>query len=430
MSGIVKLVFQTIASGSGLADVSAQTAKCQKQLGKMAQGATVLGRAFGVLGGTVGRSLGMLLQGGIWGSAAELAVSAIGKITEKWKEHNKLLRDARLAARGMSAEYRSAEYQAQQYQKRVEKWRKAAADAAKAEADAQAQAKTAAERREASAKKAVSFEQQYYALEDQIAMEKARAGLESEDENVRLRTRVKLMLDAAKAETADARRGVATANANGDGYDVDVATQRLRLAEARQANAVAAARKLVEEHRKAKQLAEDEAQARLDAMLDEDFKAEEARRRREEGERKMAEIRQAAAEAVERIEGQIAAKRKEAADLEANASRARGVSFGDWARGERDLERGERAAARKQANRERAVDDEIARIEGMSPRARSKWHRDRLAKLKTWKANQDPGNNPAAAEAADLEKKRDEILKEQNAKLDKIASLLEGATTI
>lgn len=430
MSGIVKLVFQTIASGSGLADVSAQTAKCQKQLGKMAQGATVLGRAFGALGGTVGRSLGMLLQGGIWGSAAELAVSAIGKITEKWKEHNKLLRDARMAAHGLSDEYRTAEFQAKQYQKRVEKWRKAAADAAKAEADAQAQAKAAAERREASAKKAVSFEQQYYALEDQIAMEKARAGLESEDENVRLRARVKLMLDAAKAETADARRGVATANANGDGYDVDIAAQRLRLAEAKQANAEAAARKLVEEHKEAKRLAEEEEAVRLREAIFEANRTARIAREREDAAKREAEVREAGAKAVKDVEDQIAAKRKEAADLEANAARARGVGFGDWQRGERDRERDERAAARKQANRERAVDDEIARIEGMSPRSRSKWHRDRLAKLRTWKANQDPANNPAAAAADALEKKRDEILKEQNAKLDKISKLLEGATTI
>ena len=430
MDSTVKLVFQTIAAGSGFAKVNAQTAELQKKLGKLSQGAQVMGRAFGNLGGVVGRGLGMLLQGGIWGAAAEGAVFAIGKVCDGIRKHNELMKDARLAANGLSREYFTAEYQARQVLKRIEKWRKAAADAAREEAEAQRAAKAAADRRAESERKCVSFTQQYYALEDQIALEKAKAGLNDANEETRLRTRVKLMTDAAKAATADARRGVETARANGDGYDIDIATQNLRLAEAREANVRAEARKLVEDHEKARQLAEDEAQARFDAMRDED-EAEAARqRKREQGERKAGEIRKAYGEAVSRIEGQIAAKRAEAASLEANAARARGVSFGDWARGERDLDRQGRTDARRQANRERAVDDEIAKIEATSPRARSKWHRQRLAQLKTWKANQDPASNPAAQEADALERKRDELLAEQNKKLDRIAALLEDQTKI
>ena len=430
MDSTVKLVFQTIVAGSGFAKVNAQTAELQKRLGKLSQGAQVLGGAFGELGGVAGRGLGMLLQGGIWGAAATAAVFAIGKICAAVKRHNELMKDARLAARGLSREYFTAEFRAERVRKHVERWRKAAADAAREEAEAQRAAKAAAERRAESLRKCVSFTQQYYALEDQIAMEKAKAGLADEREVVRLRTRVKLMLDAAKAATADARRGVDTARANGDGYDIDIATQGLRLAEAREANARAEARKLVEDHRNARQAAEDEAEARLEAMRDEDEAEAERQRKRAEAERKSGEIRKAYGEAMRRIEEQIAAKRAEAARLEENAARARGVSFGDWARGERDRDRQGRTEARRQANRERQVDDEIAKIEGTSPRARSKWHRQRLERLKAWKANQDPANNPAAKEADALERKRDELLAEQNRKLDKIASLLEETTKL
>ena len=434
MDSTVKLVFQSIAAGSGFATVNAQTAQLQQRLGKLAQGAQVMGRAFGNLGGVIGSGLGMLLQGGVWGAAATAAVVAIDKISSAVKRHNELLKDARLAARGLSREYFTAEFRAERVRKRVERWRKAAADAAREEAEAQRAAQAAAERRAESQRKCVAYTQQYYALEDQIALEKAKAGLSDEREVVRLRTRVKLMLEAAKAETADARRGVDTARANGGDWDYEIAKQGLRLAEAREATARAEARRLVEDYRKARQAAEDAAEdaveEEMERMRDEAEAEAERQRKREQAERKAGEIRKAYGEAMRRIEEQIAAKRAEAARLEENAARARGVSFGDWARGERDRDRQARAEARKQANRERQVDDEIAKIEGISPRARSTWHRQRLALLKTWKANQDPANNPAAKAADGLERKRDALLAEQNKTLDRIASLLEETTKL
>lgn len=406
---IVKLVFQTVMAGSGFAKVNAETAELMKKMGKMSQGVQIMGRAFGNLGGIMGHSIGMLMQGGIWGAAAEVASAAVGKAVSLFREWNRLAKDAQLAAKGLSREYMTLEYAHAQYLKRVERWRKAADEARQAEEEAAAKSKEAAERLAESKRQAVVFAQRYYALEDKIAQEGEKAGLQSEKEVERLRAKVKLMLDAAKAEVADRTRGVETAQATGGGYDVDIARKELELAVARQKNVVAEARRLVSEHRSAKELAEAEAEARLEAM-------------REEGERKAGEIRKAYAEADA---------------WEANAQGARGVGFGDWARGERDRARDERdrarderAEARKQANRERGVDDEIARIEAISPRARSKWHRNRLAQLKGWKAAQDPDNNPALDEADALEKKREKLLEEQNAKLDKIAELLQEAVSL
>lgn len=428
MGNIIKLVFQTVAAGSGLAEVNAQTAALQKRLGKMGQGAAILGRAFGNLGNLAGRSIGMLLQGGIWGAAASVAVSAIGKIADKWREHNRLMKDAALAARGLSREYMTAEFQAKQVQKRVEKWRKAAADAAKEAAAAERAEKAAAAERLAQRKEANVKENEYHRILEKISAEKHKAALEDADELTRLKARVALAIEAAKANTDEARRGVRqAAETGGDTY---MAKMRLELAKAEQANAVRSAKKLVDEYKAAKQAAEDEAQERFDAMVAEDEAEAERQRKREQGERKMAEIRKQTAEAVKRLEDQIAGKRAEADALERNAARARGVSFGDWQRGERNLERQGRTDDRRQANRERAVDDEIARIEKTSPMARSAWAKKRLAKLREWKADQDPGNNPAAKEADALEKKRDEILREQDKKLGEIKALLEEVTKL
>lgn len=427
---IVKLVFQTVMAGSGFAKVNAETSELMKKMGKMSQGVQIMGRAFGNLGGIMGRSIGMLMQGGIWGAAAEVASAAVGKAVSLFREWNRLAKDAQLAAKGLSREYMTLEYAHAQYLKRVERWRKAADEARQAEEEAAEKSKEAAERLAESKHQAIVFAQRYYALEDKIAQEGEKAGLQSEKEVERLRAKVKLMLDAAKAEVADRTRGVETAQATGGGYDVDIARKELELAVARQKNVVAEARRLVSEHRSAKELAEAEAEARLEAMREEDEAREAAARKRQEGERKAGEIRKAYAEAIARVEEQIAAKRAEADAWEANAQGARGVGFGDWARGERDRARDERAEARKQANRERGVDDEIARIEAISPRARSKWHRNRLAQLKGWKAAQDPENNPALAEADALEKKREKLLEEQNAKLDKIAELLQEAVSL
>lgn len=426
---VVKLVFQAIAAGSGFAKITAQTAELQRKLGKLSQGAQILGRAFGNIGGVVGRGLGMLLQGGIWGAAAEGAVFAIGKIVDGVRRHNQLLKDARLAARGLSRDWNSVERAHAGYLRRVEAWRKAADEAKRAEADAAAKAKEAAEKKEAMNRRGFEYTRKYYTLEAAIAAEAEKAGLASEDEVTRLRTKVKLMLDAAKANVRDKQIALQASEA-GDKYDRENAQMELKLALAQQKNVTAEARRMVDDYRQAKALKEDEIEETMERMREEDEKKAEIAKKQAEAARAEGEIRKRYGEAIRRIEDQIVAKRGEAARLEANAARARGVGFGDWARGERDIAREERAEERRQANRERSVDDEIARLEKQSPRFRTKWQRDRLAQLKTWKANQDPGNNPALKEAAALEQKRDELLREQNSKLDKIATLLEAATTL
>jgi len=423
---IVKLVFKTVLAGSGFAQMDAQSSELMKKMSKMSQGVQILGRAFGDMGGMVGQSLGMFMQGGIWGAAATIASTAVSKCVGWFKEWNKLQEDAKLAAKGLSREYDLLGRIAEGYRRRVEGWKKAQAEADRAEKEAADKAKAASERLAESQKEAVRFAQAYYALQDKINIESQKAGLNSEDEIVRLRTKVKLMLDEAKANVADRQRGVATAKASGNLNAVDLANKELELAVVSQKNVVAEAKKMVAEYKKAAAINAEENDKEMVRMMREDFLAA----KREKAVKAEGEVRKRYGEAVKRIEEEIAKNRKEAADLEANAQRARGVTFGDWERGERNIARDKRAEERHQRNRENAVDDEIARIEKTNPRTRTQWQRERLSRLREWKADQNPENNPAQKAVKQLEEKRDKLLEAQNKKLDEIKKVLEEVSSL
>lgn len=418
MDSTLKLVFQTVCAGSGLAEVNSQTATLQKRLGKLGQGAQVLGgafsSAFGGLGGVIGRSLGMLLSGGVWGAAA-MAIFGCAKAVSKWRDD---ARKARLAAKGLSEDFGSLERQTRAYQNTLARYRAHKAAVDKANADAEKESAEAERRREQSLKAAISLENDFYSLEAQIAAEKLKAGLADEDELARLKAQGEILRQNAAANVDAAKRGIRQAD-EGVG-NKDLAQKRYELALEQQKNAELSARRLLENYEKAKRKA---AEAEALRKREEEARAKAAEKRerdREDAARREADVRKKAAEAVKRIDEQIAAKRAEAAALEENAARARGVNFGDWQRGERDRGRAERSAERKQRNREASVDAEIARIEATSPMARSKWQRDRLAKLRTWKQNQDPDNNPAAQAADALEKQKVAVLDRQEKLLAEI----------
>lgn len=414
MGSTISLVFKTIAAGSGLAEINRETGAMQKKLSKLGQGFTTLGSQIGGTFGKISQGLGMLAAGGVWGAVAGIGTAVVGKVVEKWKEHNAEMRKARLAAKGLAEDYGTIERMARQYQKRVERYRKAAEEARKAEAAADKAAADAEALRVKSRKDAMTLEERYYSLEQQIAQEKRKQGLLSADENTQLRTRVKLMLDAAKADVADKERKAAHAEESwktlgGDAGAVDVARKELELARAKAATTRAEARKLVADAKAAKEAEAAEQEAKLDAMRREDFAREEQQKKREQGEKKIADIRKAAADAVQKIEEKIAAAKKAGEEWGKNAERARGKNFGDWQRGERDLAKEQRTAERKQSNRERNVDAEIEKIAKTSPMARSKWAKDRLRKLRQWKEFQNDANNPGNA-VNDLEKQKQAIL--------------------
>ena len=434
MGSTIKLVFQTIAAGSGLAEINSQTGVMQKKLGKLGQGFSALGAQVGGAFGKIASGIGMLATGGIWGALIMAGTAVVGKLKEMHDGYRKLRREASLAARGISAEWLTVDYRHKQYLKRLDEMRAKAREAREAEEAEAKAAEDAAKAKIDGRREAMKLERDYYSLEAQIAAEKAKQGLNSKDEITQLRTKVKLMLDAAKANVADKQRAADHAEENwktmgGSGGDLDIAKKELELAKAKQANEIAAAKQLVADYkaRKAKEKADAEAavEAQMEAMRREDEEREEQQKKREQGERRIADIRKAAADAVHKIEEKIAAAQKAGAAWSEAAGRARGKSFGDWSRGERDRERAEKKARRKEEFDARRVDEEIANIEKISPRARSKWHKERLAKLRQWRDFQNDENNPGNA-VNDLEAQKQEILSKSEAHLAAIEQAMKN----
>jgi len=426
MDNIVKLVFQSIAQGSGFAKVSSDTANLRKNLGFAGHAANRLGQAFGEIGNLAGGALGAVLRGNFW----ELGALALHKTISLVKDHNKLMKDAALAARGLSSEYMSLEKIAAGYQKRVESWKRRAEEADRAEKEASDKKKQAIDAYLESQKKAEEFATAYAAAEHKIAAESQKAGLASDNEIVRLRTKVKLMMDEAKVRVAAAQEQVRLKAKHGDEQGMALAKKDLELAVVQQANAVREAKKLVAEYKKAKALKDEETEQTMEKMRREDAILEEQTRKKTRLEKAQGEVRKKYADAVKKIEDEIARKKEESARLEANALRARGVSFGDWMKDERNRARDKRTSDRQQAIRESSVDAEIARLEKTNPRTRTAWQNNRLAKLKEWKADQNPNNNPAEKDLKALADKRDKLVEEQNQKLERIAKLLEEAVKL
>ncbi len=436
MTKTIKILFQTIASSAGLTQATKATQEFRGKLAKVAQGFMVLGERAGGAFGQVSKSLGMLLTGGVWGAIAGVGTLAIGKIIDKWKEHNQLMKDARLAARGLSAEWLTAEYRHKQYLKRIDEMKQKSREYADQEKRAILDRQKAAEKSIAQRKEANSFEDSYYALERMINAEKIKGeGLQFDmaDEQSALETRVKLMKAAAQAEVDAAKNKVRQLNTIeadgrklGNSYERELAAKGLELALEKQKNVTKEAERLVEAYRRAKEEARDR-EDREAAEVEERIRREnEIADRRDELQAKAAKEREASAKKVKAIEEQIAAAKQAAAQWEANAANARGKKFGDWDRGRRDADRERRTADRKQANREAAVDQEIARIEAQSPKARSKWAKDRLAKLREWKEAQNPANNRAAAAVEALQKEAADVAKKSEAHLKDIAEQLKN----
>ena len=101
MGNIVKLVFQAVATGSGLSKMYGEVKGLAKAMPGLTQAATILGGAFGSVGASFGRMATMLLQGGIWGAAAEgarLLIDRLGLFRDRSEEAKKRLEELKAAS--------------------------------------------------------------------------------------------------------------------------------------------------------------------------------------------------------------------------------------------------------------------------------------------------------------------------------------------
>ena len=101
MGNIVKLVFQAVATGSGLSKMYGEVKGLAKAMPGLTQAATILGGAFGSVGASFGRMATLLLQGGIWGAAAEgarLLIDRLGLLKDRSEEAKKRLEELKAAS--------------------------------------------------------------------------------------------------------------------------------------------------------------------------------------------------------------------------------------------------------------------------------------------------------------------------------------------
>ena len=96
----------------------------------------------------------------------------------------------------------------------------------------------------------------------------------------------------------------------------------------------------------------------------------------------------------------------------------------------RNEDRANRTEARRQANREKQVSQELDRLEKTNPRTRTRWQNERIAKLREWQADQDPANNPALNKVKQLQAQKDKIQEDMLTELQKISAALDAATTL
>jgi len=376
------------------------------------------GGAFGKTANMVGKFAGAIAHGGILGVAMAGATVAIEKLVGWYSEWKKVAADAALAARGLSREFMSLEAMQAGYNKRVAAWKKCAEEAKKEEADSKKAAKEAAEAKRKGLADAWAMADKYYATLTAIEQEEIKAAAAGKEGNDALQARIRLMALAANAEVAKARRGVDAAKETGG--DVFMAEKALQLALKKRETAKAEAKALLEAEEKKKEAAKAEADQKFIDALREDKLKEESEKRRLAAEKAIQKIREDGEKKSKEIDDQIVSARKEAARLEENAARARGVSFGDWMRGERDRARDDRTAKGMATKRMASVDREIDRLSNMNPKLMTKGQKERLAKLLEWKADQDPKNNPAQKKVDELQKEKDKLLKDQK---DLLASI-------
>lgn len=89
MGNIVKLVFNAVATGSGFSKLFEEVKGLSKAMPGLTNATMILGQTFGSVGASVGKMATMLLQGSIWGVAAEgakLLIDKLGLFKDKTEE--------------------------------------------------------------------------------------------------------------------------------------------------------------------------------------------------------------------------------------------------------------------------------------------------------------------------------------------------------
>jgi hypothetical protein len=369
----------------------------------------------------------------MWQVGAMALTTVIGLM----KKHNELMKDARLAARGLSREYMTLEAAARGYQRRVEQYRKRKAESDKAEEDAVKAAAKAQEDAKRRALEHLGIEKEYYTLQQKIVEERRKAELIDADELTRAKAMAAELKEQAELRVRLAQRDIDAAKVRGNKSEQMNAEEAMKLARLQVETAVKEGEKIV---RDAEKKMAEEAAATAKKLEDEKAKLEaEAEKKRRDAEKKASNeridaIRQEHKAKMDALEEEIRKAHDEAQVLEQNAQRARGgKTFGEWERGERDLARDERRQNVRQQNVIRNAQRELSRLEGNARRGRAFTNAHdlaRIARLREFIADQDPNNNPALKRAQELEKQRKEAEAKMQKDIDAIRKAIEDKVAL
>ena len=88
---IIKLVFQSLAGGNGLAKLADGTQQSLGNMREMSKAAQILGASLGGVGGAIGKLVGSLIQGSVWG----VAIQSVAILAEKFDLTGKKAEEAR-----------------------------------------------------------------------------------------------------------------------------------------------------------------------------------------------------------------------------------------------------------------------------------------------------------------------------------------------
>lgn len=354
---------------------------------------------------TAGGLVGGLLSMGVWGVAIGAVVKFVGWLGNMRSQ----VKEARLAARGLSKEFMTLDAMARGYQRRVEEWKQKKRESDEADARAAKAAERAKQAEFEAMDKRIQMEKEY----DQYLMKTAE-----------LKEKIAGLSDEQIAVNS-ARRQVEFANKWEGTFGRTEAQLNLELAQ----KAAAA---------KFNQLA-DEITAELDAAdaeAEAAQKAAAAKKKSAEAEEKRAKIKDESEKKLKELDDKIAAAKENAAQLEANAARARGgKTFGEWQRGERELEREQKKEAQRQqrvidnAQRERdAIGGRIFDVNGRLKKSANAADIARFKKLGEFLADQDPNNNPALKEAKRLENEKADLIAKVQRDIADIAAAINNNT--
>ena len=354
---------------------------------------------------SAGGLIGGLLSMGVWG----VAIGAVTKFIGWMESMRNQAKEARLAAKGLSKEFMTLDAMARGYQRRVEQWKQKKRESDEADAKAAKAAERARQAEFEAMDKRMQMEKEY----DQYLMKTAA-----------LKEKIAGLSDEQIAVNS-ARRQVEFANKWEGTFGQTEAQLNLELA---QKAATAKFNQLADEITAELDAADAEAEAAQ--------KAAAAKKKSAEAEEKRAKIKDESEKKLKELDDRIAAAKENAAQLEENAARARGgKTFGEWQRGERELEREQKKEAQRQqrvidnAQRERdAIGGRIFDVNGRLKKSASKADIARFKKLGEFLADQDPNNNPALKEAERLEQEKADLIAKVQRDIADIAAAITNNT--